>query len=108
MSDNNESTVTRPPPTPFFYLYSFFHFIFPHPYSAFVCFTWNNINNNIIILKMMWQQISQSGFRLGPRGRSLPGCFSSAKKGALVSWERELLPSPDAEALPGDSVMSSD
>lgn len=46
--------------------------------------------------------------RLGPRGRSLPGCFSSAKKGALVSWERELLPSPDAEALPGDSVMSSD
>lgn len=48
------------------------------------------------------------GIRLGPRGRSLPGCFSSAKKGALVSWERELLPSPDAEALPGDSVMSSD
>lgn len=28
------------------------------------------------------------------------------KKGVLVSWERELQPSPDAEALPGDGVMS--
>lgn len=46
--------------------------------------------------------------RAGPRGLSLPGHSSSAKKGALVSWERELQPSPDAEALPRDSVMSPD
>lgn len=39
---------------------------------------------------------------------SLPGHSGSAVKGALVSWERELWPSPDAEALPGDSVLSPD
>ncbi len=44
----------------------------------------------------------------GPRGLSLPGHLSSAVKGVLVSWERELQPSPDAEALPRDSVMSQD
>lgn len=39
---------------------------------------------------------------------SLPGHYSRAVKGVLVSWERELQPSPDAEALPRDNVMSPD
>lgn len=46
--------------------------------------------------------------RVGPQGLSLPGHSSSAVKGVLVSWERELQPSPDAEVLPRDSVMSPD
>lgn len=46
--------------------------------------------------------------RVGPRGLSLPGHSGSAVKGVLVSWERELRPSPDAEALPRDSVLSPD
>lgn len=44
--------------------------------------------------------------RAGLRGLSLPGHFSSAVKSMLLSWERELQPRPDAEALPRDSVMS--
>ena len=33
---------------------------------------------------------------------------NGALKGVLVSWERELWPSPDAEALPWDSVLAPD
>lgn len=43
--------------------------------------------------------------RAGPRGLSLAGHSGSAVKGVLVSWERELRPSPDAEALRRDSVL---
>lgn len=46
--------------------------------------------------------------RVGPRGLSLPGHSGSAVKGVLVSWERELGPSPDAERLPRDSVLRPD
>lgn len=46
--------------------------------------------------------------RVGPLWLSLPGHSASAVKGVLVSWEREPQPSPDAEALPRDSVLSPD
>lgn len=42
----------------------------------------------------------------GPWRLSLPSHSGSAVKGVLVSWEKELQPSPDAEALPRDSVLS--
>lgn len=46
--------------------------------------------------------------RVGHWGLSLPGHSGSAVKGVLVSWERELRPSPDAERLPRDSVLNPD
>lgn len=46
--------------------------------------------------------------RTGPRGLSLVGYAGRTVKGVLVSWESKLRPSPDADAVPRDSVLSSD
>lgn len=65
-------------------------------------------NGSSVFVDDLVAQHPSVGIRAGPQGLSLPGHSGSAVKGVLVSWEREPQPSPDAEALPRDSVMSPD
>lgn len=41
---------------------------------------------------------------MGGWGR-VPGCCSRTPRGAHVSWENDLGPSPDAELVPRESVL---
>lgn len=59
----------------------------------------------VLLLIILWYSVRM---RAEPQSLSLPGHSGSAVEGGLVSWERELQPSPDAEALPGDSILRPD
>lgn len=82
-----------------------------------ICPYWNNMTPNyshklikVCLGNITWWFCGTTSLRMRARapGLSLPGHSGSAVKGVLVSWERELRPSPDAEALPRDSVLSPD